>query len=186
MHRCIQGCTGASKSPNRKTYTFMFNNGNLTTPIDSVCEALYRRTLKRINQSYTHWDNSTPISRKSPKSAFLNFSDTMPRRFKVGDRVEGKHAAIRNFSGRIVEIIPMMVANQLRVQWDNGLLAIYSCKALQFPVVALPLGQLNNFPPNAPAVQIPGNHLQGAYGQNQIADNGNHGDSSEESNYGSR
>ena len=110
----------------------------------------------------------------------------MPRRFKVGDRVEGKHAAIRNFSGSIVEIMPMAVANRLKVRWDHGLVESYGSKALQFPAIALPLDLIINLPRNALAVAIPGNHLQGAPRQNFIADNENDGDSSEESNYGSR
>ena len=80
----------------------------------------------------------------------------------------------------------MAVANRLKVRWDNGLVESYSATALQFPVVALPLGFMNNLPHNALAAAIPGNHLQGAQRQNEIANNGDHGDSSEESNYGSR
>jgi hypothetical protein len=164
----------------------MINNGNLTAPIDSSQEAFNRPTLKRINQSSTHRDKAIASSRKSPKSSFLKFSDTMPCRFKVGDRVEGKHAAIRNSSGRILEIIPMAAANRLKVRWNHGLVESYSSRALQFPVVALPLGFMNNLPQNALAVAIPGNHLRGAQRQYQIANNGEKGDSSEESNYGSR
>lgn len=79
----------------------------------------------------------------------------MPRRFKIGDRVEGKLAAIRHFSGRILEIIPIAVANRLKVRWDHGLVESYSSKALLFPAMALPLDLMNNLPRNALAVTIP-------------------------------
>jgi hypothetical protein len=110
----------------------------------------------------------------------------MPRRFKVGDRVEGKHAAIRNFAGRIIEVIPMAVANLLKVRWDTGLVETYSSRALQFPALALPLGVINNLPRNALAMPNPANPRQGVHGPNLIVNNVDRGESSEESNYGSR
>jgi hypothetical protein len=39
--------------------------------------------LKRINQSYTHREKAIASSRKLPKSSFVKYSYTLPRRFKV-------------------------------------------------------------------------------------------------------
>ena len=86
----------------------------------------------------------------------------MPRRFKVGDRVEGKHAAIRNFAGSILEVVQLAGANQLRVLWDNGLQGSYYSRALAFLVLPVPLAANNFLAQGAFAVVIAlnpqGNH----------------------------
>ena len=110
----------------------------------------------------------------------------MPRRFKVGDRVEGKIAEIRNFAGVITEIIILRHANQIKVRWDNGLEGNYSGRALQFPPDQAILRAPEIPPPNA----LAGIDVAMAAGQpvrrNLIAYNQEYDDSTAESNYGSR
>lgn len=113
----------------------------------------------------------------------------MPRRFKVGDIVEGKHAALRNQRGRITEVIAIAGGNNFKVRWLNGGEGTYTSRAIQFHFPAQPGGVVignNILPRNAVAEEIRGNPRQNAPQRGLIANNGDDDDSSPESNYGSR
>jgi hypothetical protein len=110
----------------------------------------------------------------------------MPRRFKVGDRIEGKIAEVRNFSGLIIEIVLLRGANRIVVRWDNGLQGNYSARALQFPADPAFGGAPQILPPNALAGVNAGVAERHPNRRNLIAHNGEYDDSSPESNYGSR
>ena len=64
----------------------------------------------------------------------------MPRQFKVGDIVEGKHAALRNQRERITEVIAIAGGNNFKVRWLNGGEGTYTSRANQFHVPAQPGG----------------------------------------------
>ena len=110
----------------------------------------------------------------------------MPRRFKVGDRVVGKIAAIRNFGGMIVQLVPFRGANGFEIRWDNGLEGTNSARDIQLladpPILAAP----QVVPPNALALANVGGAQEHANRRNLIAQNREYDDSSQESYYGSR
>lgn len=189
MHWCIHRCTGASNSANRKRSTLHIKHRKLTAVIDRQYTDVNRRAFNSDDQSYTHRDTAAPISIKSPKSSVLRTGDNMPRRFKVGDLVEGKHAALRNKRGRIIEVVAIVGGNNFKVRWMIGGEGTYSSRAIQFLVPAQPAGVVfgnNILPRNALAEEIGGNPRQNAPQRALIAYNDEYDDSSVEYNYGSR
>ena len=119
-------------------------------------------------------------------AAFGLFGDTMVRGLKLHDRVKGKRVDLRNLTGVIIEVIPRLGPNELRVRWDNGLTGNYLARQIELIILA-PEGGGNNILPGVALAELEAVvPPQGGQRRNLIAYNDEYDDSDVESNYGSR
>ena len=110
----------------------------------------------------------------------------MVRGLKLGDRVKGKRADIRNLVGAVVEVIPRLGPNEFRVRWNNGVVENYLARHLEI-VVEAPIAAANILPQQPALAEQGPNQLRQQPGvRNFIAYNQEYDDSDLESNNGSR